>query len=101
MELKTEKKGNTLHITVYGIVDNAAAEEMKRQLLAVCEDDFDEVVFNLTFVPFMSSSGIGKLIVCYREALERGKTMRVKGVSESLFQAFEIARLTNLLKIEK
>jgi len=101
MELNIAKKNSSLLIEIIGAVDNESAEELKNQFESLIDQEFKEAIFNLELVPFITSSGIGKLLVFYKNSLNRGKNMRVKGISDNLFELFKSIKLDNLFPIEK
>ncbi|UCF63390.1 MAG: STAS domain-containing protein [bacterium] len=101
MELNIAERNGSLIIEIIGAVDNESAEELKNNFQEIIEQDFDEAVFNLELVPFITSSGIGKILVFYKNTVSRGKNMRVKGISENLFELFKSIKLDKLFPIEK
>jgi len=101
MELNIAQRNSSLVIEIIGAVDNESAEELKNHFQDIIERDFNEAIFNLELVPFITSSGIGKLLVFYKNTLSRGKNMRVKGISEDLFELFKSIKLDKLFPIEK
>jgi anti-anti-sigma factor len=100
MELNITKENSKLFIEIIGAVDNESADELKNHFQEIIEQDFNEAVFNLQLVPFITSSGIGKLLVFYKNSMAKGKKMRIKGINENLLDLFRSIKLDKLFPIE-
>lgn len=101
MEITVENNNNQLKVTIIGAVDNENAEELKSQFQQFLKNDFEEAVFDLSFVPFITSSGIGKFLIFYKNIISLGRKMRVKGINDNLFDLFKSIKLDKLFPIEK
>ncbi len=101
MELNIMQQNGTLNISIIGAVDNSGAEELKEYFQEILEKDFKEAVFDLSFVPFITSSGIGKFLIFYKNVVSQGKKMRIKGINDNLYELFKSIKLDQLFPIEK
>ncbi len=101
MDLNIEKNNNSIHISIIGAVDNENAEELKYQFQDLLTQEFREAIFDLSYVPFITSSGIGKFLVFYKNIISRGRCMRIKGISDNLLDLFHSIKLDQLFPIEK
>jgi anti-sigma B factor antagonist len=101
MELSYEQQNGFMKIAIIGAVDNENAEELKHQFKDLLDKNFSEAVFDLTFVPFITSSGIGKFLIFYKNIIAKGRKMRIKGINESLLDLFKSIKLDQLFPIEK
>lgn len=101
MELNVSQTNGTVKVSIIGAVDNENAEELKYQFQDLLQQDFVEAVFDLSFVPFITSSGIGKFLIFYKNAVARGKKMRIKGINDNLLELFKSIKLDQLFPIEK
>ncbi|RMI17560.1 MAG: anti-sigma factor antagonist [Calditrichaeota bacterium] len=101
MVFKTEKKGNTMYVTIAGVLENKEADELVPYMEDLLAQDFDEVVFNLSHVPFMTSMAIGKFLIFYRNLVAQGRQMRVKGIDEELLELFLDIKLDTFFPIER
>ncbi len=101
MELNLMQQNGTLNISIIGAVDNSGAEELKEYFQEILDRDFKEAVFDLSFVPFITSSGIGKFLIFYKNIVSRGKKMRIKGINDNLYELFRSIKLDQLFPIEK
>jgi anti-sigma B factor antagonist len=100
MELNITKDDSKLLIEIIGAVDNESADELKNHFQEIIEQDFNEAVFNLQLVPFITSSGIGKLLVFYKNSAAKGRKMRIQGISDNLLDLFKSIKLDKLFPIE-
>ena len=101
MEFKYGQTNGLLSVSIIGAVDNENAEELKTQFQELMIKDFNEAVFDFTYVPFITSSGIGKLLIFYKNVVAKGKKMRIKGINENLLELFRSIKLDQLFPIEK
>jgi anti-anti-sigma factor len=101
MELNFNRNNGQVTITIIGAVDNDSAEELKVQFQDLLKHPFEEAVFDLSFVPFITSSGIGKFLIFYKNLSSNGRKMRVKGINDNLFELFKSIKLDQLFPIEK
>jgi anti-anti-sigma factor len=101
MEFKYGQQNGTLNVSIIGAIDNENAEELKNKFQELLQKEFDQAVFDLTYVPFITSSGIGKLLIFYKNVVAKGKKMRVKGINDNLLELFKSIKLDQLFPIEK
>ncbi len=101
MEFKLAQENDTIQVSIIGAVDNENADELKLQFTELLEKDFTEAVFDLTYVPFITSSGIGKLLIFYKNIVAKGKKMRIKGINDNLLELFKSIKLDQLFPIEQ
>ncbi|MCB0261836.1 MAG: STAS domain-containing protein [Calditrichia bacterium] len=101
MEFKYGQQNGTLNVSIIGAVDNENAEELKSKFQDLMHKDFDLAIFDFTYVPFITSSGIGKLLIFYKNVVAKGKKMRIKGINENLLELFKSIKLDQLFPIEK
>ncbi|RMF60044.1 MAG: anti-sigma factor antagonist [Calditrichaeota bacterium] len=100
MEIKSNLENGVLHVSIIGAVDNEKAEELKALFQELLQKDFTEAVFDLTYVPFITSSGIGKFLIFYKNVMSKGKKMRVQGINSNLLELFKSIKLDQLFPIE-
>ena len=72
-----------------------------RPLWEILEEDFKEVIIDLRYVPFITSSGIGKFLLFYKTVISSGRSMQIKGISENLYDLFRSIKLDQLFSIQK
>jgi anti-anti-sigma factor len=101
MEFNFNRNNGQVTITIIGAVDNESAEDLKVQFQDLLRHPFEEAVFDLSFVPFITSSGIGKFLIFYKNLSSNGRKMRVKGINDNLLELFKSIKLDQLFPIEK
>ena len=101
MEFNILQENGAVKISIMGAVDNENAEELKEHFQDLLNRDFKEAVFDLTYVPFITSSGIGKFLLFYKNVIALGRKMRIKGINDNLYELFQSIKLNQLFPIEK
>ncbi|MBN2364634.1 MAG: anti-sigma factor antagonist [Calditrichaeota bacterium] len=101
MEITVNRNGKSIRISIIGAVDNENAEELKYELQNLTGEDFQEAVFDLSYVPFITSSGIGKFLIFYKTLLSQDRKMRIEGINDTLLDLFKSIKLDQLFTIEK
>lgn len=100
MIFKHEKKNETLYVHISGILDHENLGEFTNELMLLTNLAFDEAVFNLSNVPFLDSSTVGKFLIFYRSLECTGRSMRIKGAQGHILSTLTAMRLDNLFPIE-
>jgi anti-anti-sigma factor len=101
MEMSTQKNEQSVYVEIIGPIDNETAEELKDQLKSLLGENFREAIFDLSFVPFITSSGIGKFLLFYKNIISSGRTMKINGISDNLYELFKSIKLDQLFSIQK
>lgn len=101
MEFNILQENGAVKISIMGAVDNENAEELKEHFQDLLNRDFKEAIFDLTYVPFITSSGIGKFLLFYKNVIALGRKMRIKGINDNLYELFQSIKLNQLFPIEK
>ncbi|OPX35851.1 hypothetical protein B1H10_00255 [candidate division KSB1 bacterium 4484_188] len=101
MEINIDQQNGSVKVAIIGAVDNENAEELKEHFQQLLDKKFQEAVFDLSFVPFITSSGIGKFLIFYKNIVSTGRKMRIKGINENLLDLFKSIKLDQLFPIEK
>jgi anti-sigma B factor antagonist len=99
MEVTTKMHGDTLHITVSGGVDTAAAEILRSELTKAMIYKPRKVVMNLSLVPTMGSSGIGKILMYFKSLDSNKVSFEIKGIHENVYSIFKAVKLDKLFPI--
>jgi anti-anti-sigma factor len=93
MDIELDKKGDSLKIVVDGNIDTDGGHKLAISLQEAMEmDGVKSVVFDLTTVRTITSSGIGKIMNFF-------KFMSVKGISEQLYKQFMEIHLDRIFPI--
>ena len=99
MDVATKKTGNTIYIKVTGAVDTSAAEILRSELNKVIIQKPLNVVMNLSLVSTMGSSGIGKILMFFKNLDSIKSSFEIKGIHENLYSVFKTVKLDKLFPI--
>lgn len=99
MEIKHRKAGNNLTLYVYGELDECSAGNAKNILDKIINENLnvDSVVFDLSGLSFMDSTGIGLLIGRYKKLKQFNVPSYISGASVSAEKVIELAGLYRIM----
>ena len=96
--MKYSQKGKVLYLQLEGELDHHNAKELKEEIeQAFAPRDWRHIIFDLSTVSFMDSSGIGMIIGRYKNANERGGTVAIAGMSPELSRIYQISGLAKII----
>jgi anti-sigma B factor antagonist len=99
MDVTTKVSGDTLIVKVSGSVDTSAAEKLRSELYKITGQKPKKVVMDLSMVPTMGSSGIGKILMFFKSLDSSKASFEIKGIHENLFNIFKAVKLDKLFPI--
>ena len=99
MEIKYKKSNNDLTIYVYGELDECTASNVKNILDKLLMDNINskKVVFDLSGLSFMDSTGIGLLIGRYKRLKQFNVPSYISGASVAVEKIIELAGLYKIM----
>ena len=98
MELYVEFDGSTLIFRLIGELDEHSAEFVKRKLdEKLVNNDYSAVVFDLSRLSFMDSTGIGVIIGRYKIINKHNKRAYVKNPSPTVDKIFRMSGLYEII----
>ena len=100
MQFSSEKRGDITYVTIVGVMENTEANALVEPMEELLEAESREIVFDLSKVPYMTSSAIGKFVILHRNLVQNGRHMRVRGIDPELLELFKDIRLDTLFPIE-
>ncbi|MBR1821536.1 MAG: anti-sigma factor antagonist [Clostridia bacterium] len=93
-----ETKGNALIVRLTGELDHSAATRIRSELDELIADTgARRLIFDVSNLAFMDSSGIGLIIGRYKLMTRRGGSVAVVGSNERIDRIFEMAGLYQLV----
>jgi anti-sigma B factor antagonist len=102
MDIELDKKGDTLKIVIDGNIDTDGGHKLGVSLQEAMEiDGVKTVVFDLTTVRTITSSGIGKIMNFFKFIDGKKATMSVKGISDQLYKQFMEIHLDRIFPVSK
>jgi anti-sigma B factor antagonist len=99
MDVTTKVTGDTLIVKVSGAVDTSAAEILRSELNKIAGQRPKKVVMDLSMVPTMGSSGIGKILMFFKSLDSSKASFEIKGIHENLYNIFKAVKLDKLFPI--
>lgn len=99
MDVTTKMSGDTLIVKVTGAVDTPAAEILRTELNKIAMQKPAKVIMDLSMVPTMGSSGIGKILMFFKTLDSSKVGFEIKGIHENLYGIFKAVKLDKLFPI--
>lgn len=99
MELMCERIGDVTVVMLAGAqLDASSVEEFKRDIAHVLEQHA-QLIFDLSQLGFVDSSGLGSLLFCLRHVQARGGDLKLCSMSKSVRALFELVRMHRIFHI--
>jgi anti-anti-sigma factor len=99
MNLKVEKNGNEALVFITGNIDIPGAEDLKKALNGLIEENLSAVKIDFSGVTFIGSSGIGKLLLFYKNLTAKGGSLTLVNLSDEIIALFKAIKLDKLFNI--
>ncbi len=99
MNLKVEKNDTKATVFISGNIDIPGAEDLKKTLSGLTEENLTNVVIDFTGVTFIGSSGIGKLLLFYKNFTAKGGALSIINLSDEIIALFKAIKLDKLFNI--
>ena len=99
MEIKYSKSGDRLTVFLYGELDEFSAAEARNVIddLLLNNLNIKNVVFDLSEITFMDSTGIGLLIGRYKKIRQFDKKAYISGANMATEKVIQLAGLYNIM----
>lgn len=98
MEIFTGYENSTLVLRLVGELDEHSAEFVRRRLdTTISESNFNAVIFDLSRLSFMDSTGIGVIIGRYKLIRKQNKPVYVRNPSPTVDKIFKMSGLYEII----
>lgn len=98
MEVYTNFEGRSLVFRLIGELDEHSAQFVRKQLdTAIEESSFDAIIFDLSRLSFMDSTGIGVVIGRYKLARKQNKPVYVRNPTTTVDKIFRMSGLYEII----
>lgn len=99
MDIKYKKKDAELTVFVYGELDECSASKTKEILDKIITDNVNanKVIFDLSGLSFMDSTGIGMLIGRYKKLKQFNIQSYISGATIATEKVIELAGLYSIM----
>ncbi len=96
---------NTNNIVVFKVLDvtleGKDAAELKSQVLIIAQPDIKALILDLTNIVIMDSSGLGALLLAYRQLKDYNIPIILVGVQDFVLNLLEITKIYGLYQYYK
>jgi anti-anti-sigma factor len=96
LSLTVERKGDIVQVSLRGRIGEMEAGQLQRDLVNLVEQGALKLVVDLSDVPYLTSTGLGALMVAHKRVRPNGGYVRVAGPNPLVRQILEITKLTKL-----
>jgi len=101
MDFSFYRKDATLYATIDGEVDMSIADDWRLALEAeLAKENVRNLVFDFSRVSFIDSSGLGVVLGRYRQMLERGGRVAIRGANPSVYKILELSGFCRIMRVE-
>jgi len=99
MQFETEKIGDVVVVKVQTeVLDAGNAKEFRAGITPILKEDV-KIVFDMSPVNFLDSSGCGTILSCLRQLNSAGGDLKMFGLQQSVRTLFELIRLHRIIDI--
>ena len=99
MEISVTRDAGNARLTVKGDIDEKGAESLKREISALNLAALTEVTLDLKGVPYIGSSGIGKILLLYKHLATHDGQLRLENLNPDVFELFRELKLDTLFPV--
>ena len=99
MKINVKNQDNKTIIFISGNIDIPASEELKKLFTDIVDTGVKEVEVDFTGVEFIGSSGLGKLLMFYKNLSSKGGTVKIVNMNEDIKVLFKAIKLDKIFGI--
>jgi anti-sigma B factor antagonist len=99
MKLLQEKQNNVMVVTLSGdVLDASVTSDFKREMTPVLQTEY-RVVFDMSNIQFVDSSGVGAILSCLRTLNAEGGDLKICALTKPVRALFELVRMHKIFDI--
>lgn len=76
------------------------ATELRETLIQEIDRGVHSINLDLSGLDYIDSSGLGVLIAIHKRCMQKGGSVKIKGLKGNIRELFELTRLTKVFEIE-
>ncbi len=99
MEYKTRQDGKVTVIELSGEIDVSCAPQLKDLLQGLIDEGKNQLLIDLTEVPFMDSTGLGIFVNAFKRSQQAGGSIKFASPQESLRKVFSLTQTDKVFSI--
>ncbi len=92
---------NSVTAKITGPITETDGDSLKENFENLYSSSATNVLLDLTMVPIITSTGIGKIIVLFRRLKSQGRDLVINGIHENLYAMFTSINLDKMLTIKE
>ncbi len=100
MDIRVERKDAQATVYLAGAIDIEGSESLKAELARLSDGRVQEALLDFGDVTFIGSSGIGKLLLFYKNFTNAGGRIRIARLNGNMQSLFRAIKLDKLFQIE-
>ena len=100
MNVTKKQTGSELLIELEGSIDSTTSNELNT-ILSQSIKGINSLILDFKKIDYVSSAGLRVLLATFKELVNRGGTMVIRGVNQNVMDIFTMTGFDNILTIEK
>lgn len=100
MEIRIQEEKGEIIVKLIGDVFVEQGDELMNAFNSVLEKKPESITIDMGELKSISSSGIGKIVMLFKEMNKKGGKVKIVGVNDTIMQIFKIVKLDKLMEIE-
>ncbi len=101
MFTRKELSEQEIRLQVSGSLDSDAAEQFQKELKRLAGGNHKTITLDLTEVPSINSTCIGKILLLRKTLTEQDRSIRISGCSDTLYNTFQLIDLDKRINIDR
>jgi anti-anti-sigma factor len=99
MDCAIIQEGNSARLVLKGEIDEKGAEEFKSRLQELLSGKIRDVVIDFDGISYIGSSGIGKILLFYKNLAVLGGQLQLINVKSDIYQLFRELKLDTIFAV--
>ena len=99
MDITVSGLDDRLVVNVKGDIYIDQADELLQTFNDIIKKGSKEVLLDIDGLKSISSSGIGKIVLLYKELQKKNGTLKIQGANKTIMEIFKIVKLDKLVEI--
>ena len=98
---RRERSKEDVELQVQGPLDSDTAEEFQKILQDLATSDYKTITLDLSQVPSINSTSIGKILLLRKSLTEQDRQIRIQGCSDALYTTFQLIQFDKQIEIDR
>jgi len=100
MEYKVTHEGEWIVVKINGAINYESSDILRSLFEKIITEGVTKVRLNLKNVPVSDSSGVGNILLLFRNLQKKGGELIIKGISQNLKDMLTLVKVDKLIPIE-